>query len=188
MRAGTGRGHAAAARRPGGPARLRSAPFALAVFMVLGLGFVIAVDRNRAAWLYCTVAAFNVLMWLYLMGPAASVTVRPYALDIRNPLVRHLVPRGRVASVYLVDTVAIRVRLTGDKRITVSALLPGQLRWRNPSPDDLAARLNSFGDAVLGDPAPPDIRAAETRIRWANLPGVLLGAAGLGWLLFAKPY
>jgi len=29
--------------------RLGSAPFALAIFMVLGLGFVIAVDRNRAA-------------------------------------------------------------------------------------------------------------------------------------------
>jgi hypothetical protein len=50
--------------------RMGSAPIALAVFMVLGLGFVVAVDRNRAAWLYCTVAAFNVLMWLYLMGPA----------------------------------------------------------------------------------------------------------------------
>jgi len=30
---------------------------------------------------------------------AASVTVRRDTLDIRNPLVRHLVPCGRVASV-----------------------------------------------------------------------------------------
>jgi len=30
---------------------------------------------------------------------AASVTVRRDTLDIRNPLVRHLVPRGRLASV-----------------------------------------------------------------------------------------
>jgi hypothetical protein len=81
--------------------------------MVLGLGFVIAVDRNRAAWLYCSVSAFNVLMWLYLMGPSASVTVRRDTLDIRE---------------------------------------------------------------------------AETRIRSANLLGVLVGAAALGWLLFAKPY
>jgi hypothetical protein len=93
-----------------------------------------------------------------------------------------------VTSVYLLDTVAIRVRLTGDKRITVSALLPGQLRWRNPSSAELAARLNSFGDAVLGDPAPPDLREAQTRIRWANLLGTLVGAAALGWLLLAKPY
>jgi hypothetical protein len=168
--------------------RMQRTPFVLAIFTTLAFGAAIAVVHSRVALLFGAIAIANVLLWLYIAGPAASVTVRPDMLVISNSMVSYLVPRGRVVSIESVDTLGVRVRVKGDKLIWVGALSPGLHRFHTPSPRELLRRADRLGDAVFATPAPADIREVETRYRWANLLGICVGAVGIGLLFFVIPH
>lgn len=168
--------------------RMGSAPFVAAGFAVLATGAMVAVDRSGTALLFGLICLLNVLMWLYVAGPAASVTVRRDTLEISNPLVRHLIPRWRVVSIEPVNRIGIWVRLEGNKLIWVQALSRGLFRWTNPSRAVLLGRANRLGEALSATPAPRDFREAETTYRWANLLGICIGAIGLGVLLYVSQH
>lgn len=153
---------------------------------MLATGAMVAIDQSATALLFGLIGLLNVLMWFYVAGPAASVTVRRDTLEISNPLVRHLIPRGKVVSIEPVNRVGIWVRLEGNRVIWVQALSRGLFRWANPSRAELLARANRLGEALSATPAPRDFREVETTYRWANLFGICIGAIGLGVLLYVS--
>lgn len=153
-------------------------------FLVLAIGAVVAIGQSGTALLFGLICLLNALMWLYLAGPAASVAVRRDTLEISNPVIRHLVPRGHVVSVEPVNRVGIWVRLEGNKLIWVQALSRGLVRWTNPSRAELLARAEHLVDALSATPAPSDFREVQTTYRWTNLLGVCVGAIGMAGLLY----
>lgn len=168
--------------------RMESAPFVAAGCLVLATGAMVAIRQSGTALLFGLICLVNVLMWFYVAGPAASVTVRRDTLEISNPLVRHLIPRWRVVSIEPVNRVGIWVRLEGNKLIWVQALSRGLFRWTNPSQAELLVRANRLGEALSATPAPRDLREVETTYRWANLLGICIGAIGLGVLLYVSQH
>jgi hypothetical protein len=156
-------------------------PFALAIFLTLGFGAMIAIARSGAAVLFGLIALFNILMWLYLDGPASSATVRWGTLEISNPIVRYMVPREHVVSIESFDRLGVRVSLAGGRRVWVRALSFGRYRLRNPTRQEILARANRLGEALSASPAAADAHPElETRYRWANLLGICIGVIGLG--------
>jgi hypothetical protein len=163
---------------------LKPTPFVLAAFATLGLGAMIAIVHSGAAVVFGLICLVNLLIWLYLAGPASSVTVRHDILEIDNALVRYAIPRGRVLSIEYVDGFGVRVRIEGDKLIWVGVFTRALLRWKNPSTQELKARAQSLTDALFPTPAPADHREVETSYRWGNLVALAVGAAGLAVLAY----
>jgi hypothetical protein len=161
--------------------RMQPTPIALGIFATVGLGAAFAIVHSAAAVLFDSIALFNLLMWLYLLGPASSLTVRRETLEIRNPIITYLIPRGHVISVESDGMLNVRVRVAGDRRVPVSALSTSRYRFRTPSPWELRARAGRLGKAVSASAAGADARRAlETRYRWGNLLGLGIGLVGLG--------
>ena len=161
---------------------LKPAPFVLAVLVTLLFGTMIAIVHTGPAVLFGLVGLAHVLIWLYLSGPASSVTVRGDTLEISNAVVRYAVPRDRVLSIDYVDTVGVRVRVEGGRLISVGAFSRALFRWRNPSRDELEGDARRLTDALFADPGPAVGREVETGYRWANLLAAVAGAILLGIL------
>jgi hypothetical protein len=160
---------------------LRATPFViLAASVILPAGVAIAATHNMIAALGISVLVVNHLIWIYLNGPASSVTVRGDTLRINNATRRHVIPRSSVLSIDHFDSVGIRVRIEGERLIWVDAFSRGTRQWRRPSGQALEAQAKELSDALFTAPAPDHYREPEKAYRWPNLIAIGFSAICVG--------
>ena len=159
---------------------LKPTPFVMAAFLTLGFGAMIAIVHSATGTLFGLVCLANFLIWIYLTGPAMSVTVRRDALlEVNNSFERYVIPPGRIDSIGYVAALGVRVSMAGDKQVWIGALSRGRFRWKRLSDQELEANAKSLTDALFATPPPADHRPVTKRLRWANVLAVVAGAIGL---------
>jgi hypothetical protein len=157
--------------------RKYQASIILAVFSTVAIVGVIAVQPSGFARLACAVILANLLLWLYLLGPAVVATVRRDRLEVTNAMVTYVIPRARVVAVED-DSFGVKVRVESGRRITIGALSRTRNLPQPPSQKELAAQAGRL-KAVLARATVDDHSEVTRKIRWANLLGVCLGMVGL---------
>jgi hypothetical protein len=159
---------------------MKPTPFVMAAFATLAVGAMIAIVHSSTGTLFGLICLANFLIWIYLTGPAMSVTVRgDTLLEVNNSFVRYVIPPGRIDSIGYVEALGVRVSLEGDKQVWVGALSRGQFRWKRVSDQELEANAKGLTDALFATPPPADLRQVKRGCRWANLFAVVVGATGL---------
>jgi hypothetical protein len=159
---------------------LKPTPFVMAAFMTLGFGAMIAIVHSGTGTLFGLICLANFLIWIYLTGPAMSVTVRrDTLLEVNNSFIRYVIPPGRIDSIGYVAALGVRISMEGDKQVWVGALSRGQFRWKKLSDQELEANAKSLTDALFATPPPADHRQVKKGLRWANVLAVVVGGIGL---------
>lgn len=141
--------------------RLDTLPFILAGISVVGIPLAMVAGSPRTPDACAELAVLaNLLVWLYIGGPAASVVVTSSAIEVNNALVRYVVPRQRVTHLDAFGGIGLRISIDDGSFVWVGAVAPGLTRASSQPERQLrkkVSRINEFLGMVPEAPSPGSV-------------------------------
>jgi hypothetical protein len=162
-------------------------PFVLSGMMILGylaLPVLSSVPPVPYALLGC--AFLGIVVCCYLTGPAASLTVLPDKVIVKNAFVRYDIPRKLIQNMVEFEGLSLKLDV-GTRRITIGAWEPALVASTNRSRSASAARTRRV--AALFDSVPAIISTeneVETRWRAWNIALAVTPALSFAAVLVLK--
>jgi hypothetical protein len=115
----------------------------------------------------CTVA--GTLIFLYLDGPAVSLTVGPERVVVRNTFVRYDVPRHQIDRLDELVGYSLKLRLRDGRRIALRVWDPALVRTVARRPSRHAQRTHAIARLLTDVPEHASVGEVERHWRYGHL-------------------
>jgi hypothetical protein len=104
--------------------RLESVDAFMAALWGGGMVFAVVTNWSEEPWVVRSILAWAVdgLILLYLIAPAASITVTPSCVLVNNPYVQHIVPRQLIQGVQADGIETARLLIDAGRSVRLVAL------------------------------------------------------------------
>jgi len=151
--------------------RLDRPPFFLGGLVLAGYIGTMVYDWPvpTAALVLTGTTVAGVLIYLYLDGPAVSLTVGPDRVVVRNTFLRYDIPRHHIDKLEELAGYSLRMRLDDGRRIALKVWEPALVRAITRRPSRHSQHTHAIAQLLTDIPAAPSVGEVERRWRYAHL-------------------
>jgi hypothetical protein len=164
--------------------RLESVDVFMAALWGGGMVFAVVANWSQEPWVVRSIFAWAVdgLILLYLIAPAASITVTPSCVLVNNPFVQHIIPRHLIQGVRADGIKTARLLIDASRSVRLVALNSSFAKYGSHPSHRETQMVVRLMDEV---PQEASTGQARRRVRYGN---AALAAIAIGTAVAAAAY